>query len=284
MVELPALLRRAMQHKGVSCFADAPGRRLHYLQWGDRDDARPGLLFVHGYRAHAAWWDFIAPLFAERFRVVLMELSGMGESSHRPEYRAEAFADDIAIVIRHSGLRKPIGIGHSYGGSRLLRAAADRHELLRHVIAVDSYLHLIEDGPMPDFPRTGSRRPYPTREVVLQRFRLSPEQPVRHPALFDHLAAASVREVAGGWTWKFDVELPGVGPMEFDGAALLARVRIPVHLIWGQSSGVVNEKRVRAIAAALPQAGEPIMIPDAHHHLMLDQPLALISTLQTLLA
>jgi pimeloyl-ACP methyl ester carboxylesterase len=38
------------------------------------------------------------------------------------------------------------------------------------------------------------------------------------------------------------------------------------------------------MVAALPDASGPIVIPNGYHHLMFDQPIALISTLRALLA
>ncbi|MDB5985933.1 MAG: alpha/beta hydrolase [Nevskia sp.] len=280
----PTWLARGMAHPGVSRYADADGIALHYLEWGSADGGQPGLLFVPGYRAHTRWWDFIAPIFAERFHVVVMELSGMGDSGRRAEYRPADFAEDIATVVRHSGLRRPVGIGHSYGGSRLLRACGKHPRLFERAIVVDSYVHFADQGPLPEYPRLGSRRAHPTREAALARFRLSPEQPIAHPALAQYLAEGSVRAIETGWTWKFDLELPGGGPTEVDGAAILARVQIPVHLVWGEHSRVVNENCMRRVAATLPIKHEPIMVSEAHHHLMLDQPIVTIGILQALLA
>ncbi|WP_028079109.1 alpha/beta fold hydrolase [Solimonas soli] len=282
-MENPSWLQRAIATPGVSRYADNGGIALHYLEWNDAGSGLPGLLFVPGYRAHLRWWDFIAPIFADRFHVVVMELSGMGDSGRRAHYGAGDFADDIVAVTRHSGLRTPIAVGHSYGGARLLRACSEQPAMFTRAVAVDSYVHFADMGPVAEHPRIGSGRVHATREAAMARFRLSPEQPA-HPALLRYLAEGALREVDGGWTWKFDIRLPGGGPTEDDGAAILRRIPIPVHLVWGEHSLVVNEKCMRRVAATLPVRREPIMVPDAHHHLMLDQPIAAIGILQALLA
>ena len=46
------------------CSSRAWARKLEVLTWGEV--GKPGLLFVHGNSAHADWWSFIAPFFAER--------------------------------------------------------------------------------------------------------------------------------------------------------------------------------------------------------------------------
>jgi pimeloyl-ACP methyl ester carboxylesterase len=263
--------------------ADNAGTAIHYAEWGSVRDGRPGLLFIPGYRATLRWWDFLAPVFVDRFHVVVMELSGMGDSGRRTAYHPDDFVRDILGVVAHSGLRRPVGIGHSFGGSRLLRACGDYPDLFERAIVVDSFVHFADEGAITMYPRLGRREPYPTREAAIERFRLSPEQPIAHATLAQYLAAGAVCEVEGGWTWKFDLELPGGGPMELDGAAVLGAVRVPVDLIWGEHSRVVDAPRMKRIAEALPHLRHSIMVPDAHHHVMLDQPIALSCMLQALL-
>lgn len=276
-------LSRALALPGISKFTDADGVPIHYLEWGAAGVV-PSLLFIPGYRAHARWWDCIAPLFAHRFHVVVMELSGMGDSGHRAAYPPECFVSDIAAVVKATRMQQPIGIGHSYGGARLLRACSEFPRLFGRAIVVDSYMHFVEEGPLPEYPRIGSRRPYPDLAAACVRFRLSPEQAFVDQALADYVALGSLRETVGGWTWKFDSELPGGGPTELNGADVLAQVSVGVDYIYGEHSLVVNAARAQRICAALPRARQPIEIPDAHHHVMFDQPVALISVLQALLA
>ncbi|SVE58074.1 uncharacterized protein METZ01_LOCUS510928, partial [marine metagenome] len=52
---------------------DLDGIKIHYLLWGDTN--KPGLFLIHGYSAHAHWWDFIAPSFLEDYCVVAIDLS-----------------------------------------------------------------------------------------------------------------------------------------------------------------------------------------------------------------
>ena len=80
----------------TSHFVEVRDKKIHYLQWGDSN--KPGLLFIHGYSAHAHWWDFIAPAFVENYSVVAIDLSGAGDSEHRDNYSQEIFADEIKAV------------------------------------------------------------------------------------------------------------------------------------------------------------------------------------------
>jgi alpha-beta hydrolase superfamily lysophospholipase len=67
---------------------------VRWQSWAAPEGA-PALLLVHGMFAHAHWWDFIAPLLADRYRIVALDLTGMGDSDYRYDYAADTFADEL---------------------------------------------------------------------------------------------------------------------------------------------------------------------------------------------
>jgi len=273
---------RAMARPAESCWVMADGARLHYLAWGLEHTHKPGLLFVHGYRAHARYWDFIAPYFADAFRVVSMDLSGMGDSGHRAAYTAQGFAADIGAVIEHAALGPAVVVGHSFGGARALRAAADFPDRIRHVVAVDSICRLADSPPSHAAPPRRPRlEPYPDFASARARYRLTPPQPCDNAFLVDHVARHALRRQQGGWLWKFDPHLPP-GPHEGDMSELLAGLEIPVDYVRGEFSSVIRQEDAERIVAHLRHGRGPVVVPQAHHYLMLDQPMALIAVLRAL--
>ncbi|HLS99627.1 MAG: alpha/beta hydrolase [Porticoccaceae bacterium] len=259
--------------------------RLHYLRWdeGDGDGARPILLLIHGFRAHAHWWDMVAPFFTEHFRVIALDLSGMGDSDHRDHYSHHCHADDIIRLVEHLGGGPVTAVGHSFGGGRLLKACARRPELFRHGVIVDTH-QLFEDMVIPPDP-IGHTKPrfYPRLDMALDRFRLSPEQPDALPFLVDHIARHSLRPVDDGWTWKFDPTMQSHLFIEREADRLLPTIQVPFDLIHGSESLVVPDDLARRVHASLGNPGKRVCVPGGHHHLMLDQPVALIATLKALL-
>jgi pimeloyl-ACP methyl ester carboxylesterase len=280
----PAWFDWALEHPGRSHYIDANGSRLHLLSWNYEARDKPVLLFVHGFRGHAHWWDFIAPFFAEQYRVIAMDLSGMGDSAHRASYGPQTLADDVIAVAEWLETPRLIAIGHSYGGSRVLRACADRPELFERLVIIDSYVVFSDQEPLREPGKIRGDREYPDIETAVARFRLLPPQADAMPCLVEHVARHSVRETATGVRWKFDVNLPPGGAREADGEQLLARIRRPVDYLFGERSVVVNPALARRVASYLKDVRGPIAIPHGHHHLMFDQPIALISTLRALLA
>ena len=61
---------------------------------------RPVLLLVHGGGACAAWWDGMVPHLNDRYGLLVVDLSGHGESDHRPfGYSPELWAKELVGVL-----------------------------------------------------------------------------------------------------------------------------------------------------------------------------------------
>lgn len=279
----PAWFREAVARPTQSHYVQANGARIHYLSWNDAERDKPGLLFMHGFRGHARWWSFVAPYFTERFRVYALDFSGMGESEARAEYDPLVFALDIAEVIRATEIAPATLVAHSFGGSRAMRLAAEHPELVKQAIIVDSYVHFADvdrDGPNID---VRPRKLHASYEAAMARYRLTPPDNAAPDYVLDYIAHHSLEPHAEGFRWKFADNLAR-GLMERDGAAVLRRVNVPLIYVYGEHSRVAEGGRAQKIVDHIRGARGPIAIPGAHHHVMLDQPLALIASLRSLLA
>ena len=157
----------------------------------------------------------------------------------------------------------------------------DRRRIGRAIV-IDSWLRFPEHDPIPVPFRSGARRAYPDYQSARARFRLSPPQPASLPQLVEYVARHSLHETADGWRWRFDPNLP-FAPIELDGPSMLSQVAVPVDVIYGECSTIVNAWRATETVTALPHGRGPLEIPHAFHHIMLDQPLALVNTLRRLL-
>ena len=59
---------------------DAGGVGLALHEWGDPE--APAVLLCHGMFDHGRGFDMLAPLLAERFRVLALDARGHGEDQH----------------------------------------------------------------------------------------------------------------------------------------------------------------------------------------------------------
>ena len=261
------------------------GAQVEWLAWGER--GRPGLLMVTGNGAHMGWWRPIAPFFAGEWRVTAMSWSGMGGSGWREAYSPELFVREAQAVAHATGLFDgpiaPVMIGHSFGGILTALAAASVGDALRAAALIDVRLRTrsvwgADAEPAPP------RRIYASREEAVARFRLQPSQPVRNRYLLDMIAAEALERAGGGWRWSADPEIRQKTELGSDLTGLIARARCPLMFVRGALSSTVSNEIWSEHRMLAPQGTPFVVIPDAHHHVMIDQPIALIATLRALLA
>ncbi len=282
----PHWFAEAVAVKPESRFVEVGGARIHYLRWGDR--ARPGLLLVHGGAAHAYWWSFIAPFLARDYNVAACDLSGMGDSDWRPEgYSMEQYAREELAVCEDAGMfapaEPPIIVGHSFGGFVTMLTGALYGERLAGTVIVDSPVNppgrMGSGPPQPNKPH----RIYPTLASALSRFRLLPPQSCDNLYLLDWVARHSLKESASGFSWKFDPAIWrdfSIG----DSAARLKATKCRIAVFRGENSILLPPQIGEYIFNLLGRAAPVVEIPQAQHHIMLDQPLALVAALRALLA
>lgn len=256
---------------------------IETLAWGER--GRPGLLLCHGGMAHARWWSHIAPLLAATHRVAALSWSGMGGSDWRDAYSVDGYVDEAWAAAEWAGLfdaGPPIFAGHSFGAAPVAVAAHARGQALKGAIVIDS-------GVSPPRPeaymrmRTPGGRAYPSVEAALARFRFAPEQPCDNLFIADWIARHALRHEADGWRWCFD---PGFFTKmgAWDSWSAIAEPACPLSFVFAERSGIVTrELLARQRARAAP--GTPfIEVPASHHHIMVDQPLALVTAIRSIAA
>lgn len=260
------------------------GGDIEWLAWGAR--GRPGLLLLHGNSAHADWWRFTAPYLADRFRIVAPSLPGMGNSAHRPSYRMSATMDGLMQAADAGGLGARFAVaGHSFGGMIAMGLAGRFPARVGMAIAIDAPF-----GDAGNYDYTPSdilaERPvnyYPTLAEAFRHFRFMPPQPSPNPFITDFIARTSLSETERGFRWKFDsnymahsaYDVKLVVPAASDGQKL--------GYIAGADSIVIKGHEA-TIRGMLPEGAPFLVIPDAGHHIMVDQPIALVVALRALLA
>lgn len=279
----PSWFGDALAHAPAIVPLTVEGAQIELLVWG-RSGA-PGVLLCHGGMAHARWWRHIAPWLAQTHRVAALSWSGMGGSGWREHYSVDTYVAEIIGAAETAGLfagGPPVVVAHSFGGAAAALAAQRHGGRLAGVLFVDS-------GVSPPHPSAYMRRlapggkTYPTLEAALARFRLAPEQPVENLFIADMIARDALKQTPNGWTWRFDPSF--FTQMEaWDSWAAIHDPACPLGFVHGEHSRIVPpELRARQRAHAPP--GTPFVgIPASHHHIMIDQPIALIASIRSFLA
>lgn len=276
---VPEWFRWALDRKPQHLELEVEGTPIHYRAWGDPGD--PVALLVHGGAAHSGWWDHVGPHLAVGHRVLAPDLSGHGDSGRREEYTLEQWAREILAVGSAESADKPVVFGHSMGGFVTLTAAREHGADMLGAAAIDSPVQAVSPEAREwRNDRAGLAMPvYPDAATMVSRFRTLPEDDSTLPFVRDHIARGSVRRVEGGWSWKFDPRVFLKSSMTPDD---LARSECELALLRGER-GMATTDITAEIRSRLGGTVPVTVIPDSGHHIMLDQPTALIAVLQTLL-
>jgi len=188
-------------------------------------EGEPALVFVHGWSCDRSYWKFQTPYFAERYKVVTIDLAGHGESGlGREKWTMEAFGQDVMAVVEELDLDKVILIGHSMGGPVILEAARQMNERVIGVVGVDTFLNIEVEHPQEQIDNHLGR--------FRADFAASTERLVRNILLPDAdpaLVEWIIKDMSAG---PPEVE---IGAMEaylnYDRKKAFGAVRAPIHCI-----------------------------------------------------
>ncbi len=276
---------------------DVEGCPIHYFEWGDR--SKRGLLLAHGFLAHARCFAFIAPFLTDDFHVVSYDLSGMGDSGARDSYTDQVRISEMLAVaeatdmLRHA--QAPFVATHSYGSSVGIAACAQEPGFFGGLVVCDfmmlrpkimrAYMGQRQERRMAS--KGKPNKVYPDLETALGRYRLAPPQSCENDFLLHYMAYHSLKQVGGGWSWKFHPSIMSSDSREIDWWAeqpmRFAGLSGRKAIIHGEQSTLFTQDSADYIREINDGPVPIIAIPNAQHHLMLDQPIAFASTLKSVL-
>jgi pimeloyl-ACP methyl ester carboxylesterase len=276
----PAWFSRAVDATPDTLDVHRDGRSIRVYRWGN-PAGRP-LVLLHGFGANAHWWDHIAPqLIGDGLQIAAIDLAGHGASDYSEQYTLSGWVADVEEVCRHLSPMKPLLVGHSAGGRVAWKAGELHGADLLAIVSVDGPLPPPApqpEGSVPGWRRRQGHRVYRDRDEIIGRFRPKPDQKLVLPYVLQHIAERSVRPLADGWTWTHDTKIYQRRRIE----EIVARpLGCPLFMV------IAENGRTSFAAASLVRREVPQMsmltIPEAGHHIMLDQPLALVSVLRLII-
>ena len=94
---------------------------INYIQYGEGKD----IILLHGWGQNIEMMKPLGDYFCDRFRITILDLPGFGESD---EPKKTWTIDDYELMledfIKELKIKKPIVIGHSFGGRLAIRYSA----------------------------------------------------------------------------------------------------------------------------------------------------------------
>jgi len=246
-------------------FLDAKAVRMRYFVGGEG----PPIVLVHGL-AGAAWnWSELAPLLAERRRVLLPDLPGHGGSSPLPAAASlDPYAERVRLVAAAEGMLPAPIVGHSLGGLVALRLALRSPENVEALVLAAA-AGIASATRRAEFWLTVFGFLRPARRISPHHERIA-RSPALARAVFGYWevsdpASLSPRSVAGflaGQRLHSDVRSAGRVLVRDDPRPDLERVSCPSFVLWGARDRQVPvedafeyTRRLRATLRVIPDCG-----------------------------
>ncbi|NOJ48676.1 alpha/beta fold hydrolase [Bradyrhizobium archetypum] len=119
-----------------SQYADVNGVKLHYVEGGKGQQT---LVLIPGWPQTWYAWRKIMPELAKTYRVIAVDVRGMGDSS-RPEngYDTQTAANDIRALMSELGVSRYTVIGHDVGMWIAYPLAAEHGESIDKLVMIEA--------------------------------------------------------------------------------------------------------------------------------------------------
>lgn len=240
---------------------------ISYVDEGDG----PAVALLHGFPTNADLWRNLAPLLAPRFRVVVPDLLGYGDSA-KPEdadLSIDAQARYVRELLESLGVRELAIVGHGAGGgiAQLLALGGGvRTLVLLDSVAFDEWA---PPGVVPELTDDGAAAAPATAErAVREAFARGMGHPERLLPEDLELFVEPWREDPGALL-RAARALDGMG---LAGAA--ARIReqaIPVLVLWGEEDPWLPASLAERLQDEIGEAAVALL-PGCSHFVLEDAP------------
>ena len=124
-----------MNSNPVEGWAEVRDLRMRYLDWGG--EGAP-VLALHGLASSAHWYDIVAPLLRDQFRIIAPDQRGHGQTTQADDgYGWHSVASDAVGLLDVLEIEKAIVFGHSWGGNVAVGTAAHYPERVNALVMID---------------------------------------------------------------------------------------------------------------------------------------------------
>ena len=218
---------------------------INYVQYGKGKD----ILLLHGWGQNIEMMKPLGDLFSDHYRITIIDFPGFGLSDE-PNFSWDVgdYALMLKELIKELKIKKPIIMGHSFGGRVAIRYAADNP--VKKLVLFGS-------------PCVRSDKKIPLNVRVLKSMKKLPgmnniaEHMKKHIGSRDYKAASkTMREVL-------------VNTVNEDLSEYAKKIKVPSLLIWGENDLEAPVEDAKKLENLLDDVGL-IVLPHAGHYAYLD--------------
>jgi len=188
------------------------GRLLNYIEVNPK--GKKNLIILHGWAHNAALWQNLAGKLDKDIRCFLVDLPAFGSSQALsgnpsvPEYNKT-----IIDLVKKLELKKPVILGHSFGGQVALDLATKHPNLLSKIILVSP---------------AGVRKK--TFKAGLVKTLAKIAKPFKSAGLFQQIRKRLAPDYANA-NPEQKIVLRNI--VKYDLSPKLHLIKVPAHIIWG---------------------------------------------------
>ena len=118
--------------------------KIHYIQYGEGKD----IVLLHGWGQNIEMMKPLGDNFCDQFRITILDLPGFGKSEEPKEaWTMMKYCEMLEEFINLVGVKKPIMIGHSFGGRLAIRYSAE-HPIEKLVLFGSPCIRIKEELPV----------------------------------------------------------------------------------------------------------------------------------------
>ena len=233
------------------------------LAAAERGNGKPTLVLIHGLGQDRDTWSRLAPRLEGRYRLLLVDLPGHGQSVAIPAVSVDAVAEALDRTLKERKVKQAVLVGQSYGGLVALQEASKHPERAAGVISIDIATYVEID----------SERVASLEEIIEQRYPLFVrgvfEKMTRDSSQVDSVIAKAnlvPRDVLAGYfrdAWRVNLR------------PTIRRLKSPVLVVateytWPEAESWTSARKRLGYETAGPAVGRRIL--GSGHMIQLDQP------------
>jgi esterase len=264
----------------TSSFVDLDGLKFHYLDWsGDG----PPLVMLHGFSGHAHTWDHTAEALSERYRVLVFDQRGHGDTEWATLYGSRPMVQDVRRFLDALHLDRVTLMGLSMGGNVAYLFAAAHPERVERLVILDIGPEVAPAGAERIARAVSAPDVFASEDEALAQAREGNPRPTDQS--LRHRTAHNLRTRSdGSLTFKWDKALRDGTAVREDHSErerweAWRGVQCPTLLIRGADSDVLAVETAEQMLAENPHATLAV-VPDCGHSITLDRPEGLVEALR----
>ena len=213
---------------------------INYIQYGEGKD----IILLHGWGQNIEMMKPIGDNLAGNFRITIIDFPGFGESEEPSEaWNISDYANMLELLVKELKIKKPIVMGHSFGGRVAIRYSANNP---------------IEKLVLFGSPCVRLQQKQPLKVRVLKKLKTLPgmdkfgEFMKKYIGSRDYKAASPMmRQIL-------------VNTVNEDLSAYASQIEEPTLLIWGDNDTEAPIEEAKMLEKIMPDAAL-IVLPGTHY-------------------